>query len=60
MVDDEPVFVDLRGGDERFISDEGTYITGRPAGPETPSEFRDVAFKLHACWRNRQAKYIKK
>ena len=48
-VDEEPVFVDLSGGQVEFITDEGVSIFGRLARQDAPSPGQDVAFLLHRC-----------
>lgn len=48
-VNEEPVFVALDGGDERFITDEGEYLTGRLDAQDGPPAGRDVAFIIHRC-----------
>lgn len=53
-VDEEPVFVDLSGGQVEFITDEGVSILGRLARQDAPSPGVDVAFLPHRCrteWR---------
>ena len=50
-VDEEPVFVDLSGGQVEFISDEGAVLWGRLAAQEKPSADVDVAFIPHSCLR---------
>lgn len=48
-VDEEPVFVDLSGGQVEFITDEGVSIFGRLARQAAPSPDVDVAFLPHRC-----------
>lgn len=48
-VDEEPVFVDLSGGQVEFITDEGLSIFGRLARQGDPSPGQDVAFLPHRC-----------
>lgn len=50
-VDEEPVFVDLSGGEVKFITDEGGILWGRLARQSALSPGVDVAFLPHRCWR---------
>lgn len=48
-VDEEPVTVDLSGGQVEFITDEGVSIFGRLARQDAPSPDQDVAYLPHRC-----------
>lgn len=49
VVDAEPVFVDLSGGEVAFVTDEGGILQGRLATATDDHIGHDVAFLPHRC-----------